>query len=65
VQVPSWHPQQHICHQNPNLACMIAWLTSYISSKGVTHIRRPVQKFQRVAEKIALFVHRARYIKIL
>jgi hypothetical protein len=44
--------------KNPKLACMIAWLISYILSKGVTHIKRPVKKFQSFAEKIALFAHR-------
>jgi hypothetical protein len=48
--------------ENSNLACMIAWLISYILSKGVTHIRRPVKKIQSFAEKIALFAHRVQSV---
>jgi hypothetical protein len=56
VQVPSWHPQQHICHlqkSEPSLYDSLANILHF------THIRRPVKKFQSFAEKIALFAHRA------
>ncbi len=59
VQVPSWHPQQHICHLQKSEPSLYDSLTNNVHFNKRVHPHQTTgYKVLGFAEKIALFAHR-------